>query len=98
MNPLQITRDAWRDVAIQEGAKYLEIEIICSDIQQHKERVESRISDIAGLVLPDWQSVASREYQPWNREHMVLDTAKLQIEEAVDAVLVRLREETNFSR
>ena len=98
VNPLQITRDAWRDVAIQEGAKYLEIEIICSDIQQHKERVESRISDIAGLVLPDWQSVARREYQPWNREHMVLDTAKLQIEEAVDAVLVRLREETNFSR
>lgn len=91
VNPLRITRDAWRDVAVQEGVDYLEIEIICSDMQQHKERVECRISDIPGLVLPDWQSVTRREYQPWDRDHMVLDTGKLQIEEAVNAILVRLQ-------
>lgn len=28
VNPLQITRDAWRNVAIAQGAEYFEIEVI----------------------------------------------------------------------
>ncbi|MDL2270118.1 AAA family ATPase, partial [Desulfosarcina sp. OttesenSCG-928-G17] len=87
VNPLSITRDAWRGVAVQEGANYLEIETICSDTEQHRKRVEGRTSDIPGLVLPDWQSVQNRTYEPWDRKHLVVDTAKLQVDEAVDAIL-----------
>lgn len=74
VNPLQITRNAWRDIAVQEGIAYLEIETICSDMTQHRERVERRVPDIPGLVPPDWRSVITREYDPWDREHLVLDT------------------------
>lgn len=87
VNPLSITRDAWLNVAIQESADYLEIETICSDTEQHRKRVECRTSDIPGLVLPDWQSVRKRTYEPWDREHLVLDTAKLQVGDAVKAIL-----------
>lgn len=86
VNPLRITRDAWRDVAVQEGVDYLEVEIICSDTEQHRERVEGRSPDIPGLVLPDWQSVVNRKYEPWGREHLVLDTAKLQADVAVSEI------------
>ncbi len=31
VNPFTVTRDAWRDVAVECGVKYLEIEVICSE-------------------------------------------------------------------
>ena len=87
VNPLRITRDAWRDVAVQEGVDYLEVEVVCSDAKRHRERVECRSSDIPGLVLPDWQGVITREYDLWDREHIVLDAAELEVEEAVSEIL-----------
>src|SRR5262245_2665965 len=39
VNPLQITRDAWLDVANRANAAAVEIEITCSDSQQHRHRV-----------------------------------------------------------
>lgn len=90
VNPLRVTRDAWRDVAVQEGVACLEIETICSDAKQHRERIECRASDIPGLALPDWQKVITRQYEPWDREHMIIDTAVLQAGDAVDAILKTL--------
>lgn len=87
VNPLHITRDAWRNVAVQEGFHYLEIETLCSDAEQHRMRVERRLSDIPGLILPDWQSVQNRRYEQWDRAHLVLDTAKLKADEAVTEIL-----------
>ena len=91
VNPLRITRDAWRDIAVQAGVDYLEVEIICSDKEQHRKRVEGRSSDIPGLVLPDWQCVVNRHYEPWNRDHLVLDTARLQPAEAVNEIVNDVR-------
>ncbi|MDR0533040.1 MAG: AAA family ATPase [Verrucomicrobiales bacterium] len=91
VNPLKITRDAWRNVAIQAEVPYLEIELICSDQTLHRERVETRLSDIPGLVLPNWQSVINRQYEPWDREHLILDTAKLHPDEAVGEILKEVR-------
>jgi predicted kinase len=75
VNPLQLTRDAWGEVAntVQIGA--IEVEIMCSDAKEHRRRVEARIVDIPGLRLPTWEELVSREYHPWNREHLVIDTA-----------------------
>ncbi len=87
VNPLKITRDAWRDVAIKAAAPYLEIEVVCSDQAEHKRRVESRKSDVEGLRLPNWQQVMDREYESWNRERLVLDTAGLSVTEAVRSVV-----------
>ena len=75
VNPLQITRDAWLAVADRAGAGIVEVEVACSDSKQHQQRIEHRVSDISGLKLPTWQEVASREYEPWQREHIVIDTA-----------------------
>jgi predicted kinase len=73
VNPLQLTRDAWRAVAARVGVPAVAVEIICSDRQEHRRRVETRRVDIAGLQLPSWQDIMTREYHPWTRDRVVID-------------------------
>ncbi|MGX1196162.1 AAA family ATPase [Parvibaculum sp. MBR-TMA-1.3b-4.2] len=75
VNPLRITRDAWRKTADAAGAPAIDVEITCSDADEHRTRVEGRITDIEGLRLPDWQKVQAREYHDWHIERIVIDTA-----------------------
>jgi hypothetical protein len=72
------------------GAPLLEVEVICSDHNKHRFRVENRASDIKGLKLPDWQAVEQREYQAWERDHLQLDSALLSAQQCVDAILQAL--------
>jgi predicted kinase len=83
VNPLALTRDAWVDVARRAQACAVEVEIRCSDAEEHRRRVESRITDISGLKTPTWEEVLAREYEPWEREHIVIDTAGRSVEESV---------------
>ncbi|AKN18412.1 AAA family ATPase [Mycobacterium haemophilum] len=87
VNPLKITRDAWQRVAAQLNCWILEVELVCSDPNEHRRRVESRTSDIPGLVLPTWQQVVDRTYEPWDRDHLIIDTAC----SAVTATVERIR-------
>lgn len=75
VNDVNITRDAWRNVGLQAGVPTVEIEIICSDIAEHRRRVETRETDIPGLTLPTWEKVCSRWTEPWPRERIIIDTA-----------------------
>jgi hypothetical protein len=87
VNDLNLVRDSFRDIALSSGVPFLEIEILCSDPEQHRVRVENRISDIPGLKVPDWQAVVDRVYEPWSREHLQLDTAELSPSECVEEIL-----------
>ncbi|MFJ9782930.1 AAA family ATPase [Amycolatopsis sp. NPDC101161] len=86
VNPLRLTRDAWRAV----GSRVLEVELVCSDPREHRARVEGRTADIPGLALPTWRDVVEREYEPWDRDHLVLDTAAASAAECVELVLRHL--------
>ncbi|MFE0731465.1 adenylyl-sulfate kinase [Streptomyces antibioticus] len=76
VNPLAVTRDAWRDVGVGASVPVIEVEVICSGPVEHRRRVASRSVDIPGPVLPDWQQVLRRDYASWDREHVVVDTAR----------------------
>ena len=73
-NPIELTRDEWQQVAINAKAKYINIEIICSDTTEHRNRVENRTSAIEGLKLPTWEKVVAREYHEWSRDRIIIDT------------------------
>ncbi len=88
VNPVEVTRSAWRSVARRTGRRYVEIEVVCSDRAEHRRRVETRTADIVGHELPTWQEVCDREYEPWGAT-VVIDTAGQPIEASVSA----LREE-----
>jgi predicted kinase len=86
VNPLEITRKAWRDVAFKAGSAVAEVEVACSDPVEHRRRVETRVMDIAGLRLPNWDEIQSSEYERWVERHTVIDTANRSIEDALRAL------------
>lgn len=74
-NPLCVTREAWARVARQWNSRAVDIEVVCSDRAVHRKRIESRVSEVPGLRLPDWDAVMAREYEPWATPRIVIDTA-----------------------
>jgi hypothetical protein len=48
--------------------------------------VETRQADIPGFSLPTWEDVVSRDYRPWTRDRMVLDTATRSVDDCVAAI------------
>jgi predicted kinase len=84
VNPLQITRDSWAEVAHKANVQLIEIEIICSDKSEHRQRIEQRTADIDGLRLPTWEAVTQLNYEPWRTHPIVIDTAHKKIQEAQD--------------
>lgn len=91
VNPLRITREAWREVAQRSGVPFVEIEVACSNTVEHRKRIESRSTDVPGLRLPTWEDVVNREYEPWDRPHLIIDTAGQTIEQSL-ATLQRFLE------
>jgi len=84
VNPLNITREAWAGVAAQVGAIAVNVEIVCSDVQEHRRRVETRVANIGGLTLPTWDEVVARDYQPWLSKRIVIDTAGRSVKDSVE--------------
>ncbi len=66
------------------------VEVVCSNPKLHRERVENRTVDIEGLALPDWQAVIDRDYQPWESERLVLDSATLSVAQSVEKIVAAL--------
>nr|WP_283161050.1 AAA family ATPase [Xanthomonas nasturtii] len=90
VNPLPVTREAWRDVARRTRSRLLEIEVVCSDRKLHRQRVESRRSDVVGLRVPDWSCVLAHEYVAWAEPHWVIDSAGLNPQQAATQIMGRL--------
>jgi predicted kinase len=83
VNPIHLSRDAWIGVAHRAQVGTFEVEVICSDPQQHRQRLETRPADITGLRLLTWEEVVSREYEPWERQHLIIDTTRRSVAECV---------------
>ncbi|WP_249348091.1 AAA family ATPase [Pseudoalteromonas aurantia] len=86
-NPVIESRVQWWHVAKKSGIPYIDIEIVCTDTEQHRHRVESRKTDIPNLMLPNWESVSQREYTKWSSERVIIDTANITILEAQKKLL-----------
>jgi predicted kinase len=90
VNPWPLTRRAWQSVAERARVASLDIEIVCSDVAEHRRRVESREPDIAGESLPTWQEVVERDYRDWDTDRLVVDTARSDITASVGAILAHI--------
>jgi predicted kinase len=90
VNPWVLTRDAWRAVGMRAGARVVEVETVCSDQDEHRRRVESRASEVPGLILPDWEAVIGRDYRAWNRGHLTIDTARRDVPASVELILAAI--------
>lgn len=90
-NPITLTRDEWRDVAKSSNARYVDIEIYCSDSEEHKNRAEQRNTTVTNLTLPTWKQIQNREYHPWNDDIVRIDTAGKTPEESLRELLLVLK-------
>jgi predicted kinase len=88
VNPLRITREAWHRVAQRAGTAFVDIVVVCSDAAEHRRRLETRAT---GFRTVTWQDVLDREYEPWDSDHILLDTAGRSAEQSVAAALAALR-------
>jgi predicted kinase len=82
VNPLEITRRAWRNVAERAGVEAMEIEVVCSDVTEHRRRVETHVV----LTPVTWQEVVERDYASWTGDHVRIDTAGQDIERSFAAL------------
>jgi len=87
VNPIALTRKAWSGVAERAGCQAIEVEVVCSDSAEHRQRIEERISDIPGLIMPNWQAVLDREYEPMIGDHNIIDTAGKTPEQCLEVLL-----------
>jgi predicted kinase len=92
VNALLITREAWLSVAQRAGVTAMEVEVICSDEVEHQRRVETRVSDVEGLVKPTWTEISERAYEDWQGRAIVIDTASNAVDTAVEELVFRLNE------
>ena len=90
VNPVAVTRDGWVRTAATASSALVEVEVICSDEAEHRHRVETRTSDVDGLSKPTWSAVLRREYEPWTRERLVIDSTTTSPEEAADRIATEM--------
>jgi predicted kinase len=87
VNPWPLTRNEWHAVANRALARVVSVELVCSDLDEHKRRVEARMPDIAHHRLPTWSEVMAHDYRPWDTERLVIDTAWLTVPQSVQTIL-----------
>jgi predicted kinase len=75
VNPLNLTRKEWNQVAEAVGAPYIDLEITCSNQEEHKKRIETRMASVPNLKPLSWQDVQERHYESWIQNRLTLDTS-----------------------
>jgi predicted kinase len=90
VNPTAFTRDGWVETAKAMGAELVEVEVICSDEDEHRRRAEVRSSDVEGLVKPTWAAITEREYETWLRRPLVIDSAITSPDRAAQKIASRM--------
>lgn len=91
-NPVELTRREWEQTALNAGARYVNIEVVCSDEEEHRARVEARLKASPKSGQPAWADVKNREYHDWTVERILLDTSGKTERECLDELLAGLPE------
>lgn len=70
VNAVEPARDQWVKLAARRGIPIRFVEVMCSDTDVHRERLEARGRQLAHLAEPTWHAVEQSvdEWEPWNGE------------------------------
>lgn len=75
VNDSEPARRRWVELAARHGYALRFVEVVCSDPELHRRRLETRVRDIDGYIEPSWQDVLNRRYEPFAGRHLTVDTA-----------------------
>ncbi len=90
VNPVAVARQGWIDLAVELDVGVLTVEVVCSDVDLHRRRVESRSPNLPGHVMPTWEDVTRLSYEPWPDADLVVDSVDVD-DDLVEAMASRLR-------
>lgn len=83
VNPVPMARVGWRALTDGTPTRLVLVEVVLGNQAEHRRRVQSRRSDLPGLVVPTWADVQESDYQPWDvardGERIVVDGADPQL-------------------
>lgn len=83
-NPINLTRNAWKEIAKNTNSNFKDIEVICSNLDAHKKRAEERLSNIKNLILPTWEQIKNRGYDIWETDRIIIDTYNKSIDDTFE--------------
>jgi predicted kinase len=89
VNPVEVARAGWTRLADESASDLRFVEVTCSDVAEHRRRVESRQPDLPGHVVPTWAQVRELPYEPWHEPGLVVDNLG-PIEAGVERILTSL--------
>lgn len=96
VNAVQPARLQWRDLALRAEVELRVIEVVCSDQELHKSRLERRFRNLPHFAEISWHAVEQRveEYDEWEGEvallpRVTVDTVR-SLGENVDSALAFL--------
>ncbi|WP_154793645.1 AAA family ATPase [Occultella kanbiaonis] len=75
VNAVEPAREQWRRLAARSGVPLRVVDVICSDPDLHRSRLEGRRRDLAGFPEPTWAQVSQATAPPWTDPHLRVDTA-----------------------
>ncbi|MHB1171335.1 MAG: AAA family ATPase [Lacisediminihabitans sp.] len=67
VNAVDPAREQWVALAHRQGVTLKFIEVVCSDVNLHRERLENRGRNLPHVAEPTWHAVEQSldEYAPW---------------------------------
>jgi predicted kinase len=89
-NPWVLTRREWENLALESRADFINIEVLCSDDEEHRKRAAQRMPEIEGLKLPSWEEIRKRDYHPWNKDIIKIDTAGKTVRQSFEELVSRI--------
>lgn len=72
-NNLVEARTIWGDLARRANCPLRYVEVVCSDVAEHRRRVETRTPDWPGQGDPTWAQVRARPWEPFLESRILVD-------------------------
>ncbi|WP_375481126.1 AAA family ATPase [uncultured Jatrophihabitans sp.] len=90
VNNVEVARAGWREVASETDVRIRFVHVTCDDDHEHRRRVESRAADLTGHVVPTWDDVRRRTWEPFIDDHLLVDNRGA-VEPHVERIVAWLR-------
>lgn len=87
VNALAVSQAGWCETARDASARLVNLHLVCSDSAEHRRRIDMRVADLAGHVLPTWADALAQDFHEHDGEHLRLDTAGRPVDALVEAAL-----------
>lgn len=89
VNDSEEARQTWRSAADAVDVELIFVHLVVSDEGAHRRRLVGRRRGFSHVSEPTWVDVQRRrvEYDPWNDDHIEIDTSLHTLEETADSLI-----------